>query len=631
MAECVKSSLYIRIKNISFKFTNIDSFIVVRDREYIVSETYRYTYSSGKFPFHSGLQEYCQYERFNATCPEGKVLLLSEAKYGRMRLGKCLTTDVFIGCSSDVLSEFDALCSGRPRCEVLITNDALHSKTPCPKDMMTYLEAAYTCISGESHCLGCIRLASFTMAATSNAKTELCDATSGAIALTASSGFLVTAPIEHEHNSPASCYWRITVEKGQKILVDLLDFSLSNRYSSDENSNQGLQTEVQYCHVYAEIRETETTRHQTICAGSTRESRVYSSTTHSIEIFLNTVGTSSEQPKFMLKYTAVGCPDLPPPEGGRVIRDGERVTVRCNHTLQASHLICRGTKWVGQVQECDTNHASGRHKAKPGEFPTYGLLVAVIIGVIIGIVCGFSMLATVLWCKRRKSRRRPLNRHTEMELLPPSEDTNTAGRCKVQRLKGEYGLTHVWEVQGDDGSRHLHTHPISGTGSMSPDSAYLTYQGTSTGGASSIGTYPGPTGSSVSGSGSGRMGTLPSERGFHGGGRDHIYESPHTLPDGTRVHRSPLPCCRQFVEPPKGPVAVGTPMVPTTATCVTPPPILKTSNNLIEAMEASDENDDEQTAALTLTTKPKGYKLVPGSPEGPPAAPPRQRNENHYT
>ena len=30
-----------------------------------------------------------------------------------------------------------------------------------------------------------------------------------------------------------------------------------------------------------------------------------------------------------------------------------------------------------------------------------GLLIAVIIGVIIGVVCGFTMLACVLWCRKR--------------------------------------------------------------------------------------------------------------------------------------------------------------------------------------------------------------------------------------
>lgn len=223
-----------------------------------------------------------------------------------------------------------------------------------------------------------------------------------------------------------------------------------------------------------------------------------------------------------------------------------------------------------------------------------------------------------------------------MELLPPTEDTsNTMGRCKVQRLKGEYGLTHVWEVQGEDGHRTL-THPVSGTGSMSPDSAYLTYQGQLSSnmstGASSIGTYPGPGGSSVSGSGSGRItaSTLHSERGH--GGRDHVYESPHMLADGTRIHRSPLPCCRQFVEPPKAPIAVGAPLVPTSG-CSTPPAPPKTSSSrpdVVDASGLSDETDDDEKVNRKFI-KPKGYKLVPSSPEGPPAAPPRERKENHYT
>ena len=33
--------------------------------------------------------------------------MMRTARYGRMKLGKCLTTDYFVGCSADVLSHVD--------------------------------------------------------------------------------------------------------------------------------------------------------------------------------------------------------------------------------------------------------------------------------------------------------------------------------------------------------------------------------------------------------------------------------------------------------------------------------------------------------------------------------------------
>ena len=52
--------------------------------------------------------EFCQWDIFNAICGEGEVIVMRTARYGRMKLGKCLTTDYFVGCSADVLSHVDS-------------------------------------------------------------------------------------------------------------------------------------------------------------------------------------------------------------------------------------------------------------------------------------------------------------------------------------------------------------------------------------------------------------------------------------------------------------------------------------------------------------------------------------------
>ena len=53
-------------------------------------------------------EEFCQWDIFNAICGEGEVIVMRTARYGRMKLGKCLTTDYFVGCSADVLSHVDS-------------------------------------------------------------------------------------------------------------------------------------------------------------------------------------------------------------------------------------------------------------------------------------------------------------------------------------------------------------------------------------------------------------------------------------------------------------------------------------------------------------------------------------------
>ncbi len=73
-------------------------------------------------------EEFCQWETFNATCPEGEVILMRTARYGRMKLGKCLTTDYFVGCSADVLSHVDTRYRAAPLKQISFTNSPEQSK-----------------------------------------------------------------------------------------------------------------------------------------------------------------------------------------------------------------------------------------------------------------------------------------------------------------------------------------------------------------------------------------------------------------------------------------------------------------------------------------------------------------------
>jgi len=96
-------------------------------------------------------RDYCPSEHFNVTCPPNDVILMEHAQYGRMRSGRCVSGHHgVIGCAVDVLTFFDRKCSGRTHCAVYVADPALQKLEPCSKDFTSYLEAKYTCLSGNS-------------------------------------------------------------------------------------------------------------------------------------------------------------------------------------------------------------------------------------------------------------------------------------------------------------------------------------------------------------------------------------------------------------------------------------------------------------------------------------------------
>ena len=125
-------------------------------------------------------RDFCQLEMFQANCSgvvtggnavrsrsrSLEVIYVQSARYGRMHIGRCVTRDYgHVGCAVDVLSEVDALCSGRLKtCQFpvsrLHTAAATASATvtssshvtgtppPCPGDLTSYLEASFVCLPG---------------------------------------------------------------------------------------------------------------------------------------------------------------------------------------------------------------------------------------------------------------------------------------------------------------------------------------------------------------------------------------------------------------------------------------------------------------------------------------------------
>jgi len=51
--------------------------------------------------------------------------------------------------------------------------------------------------------------------------------------------------------------------------------------------------------------------------------------------------------------SAVGCADLTAPPNTTVVRDADRLTVRCNHSEQIWYLVCINASWHGETINCN--------------------------------------------------------------------------------------------------------------------------------------------------------------------------------------------------------------------------------------------------------------------------------------
>ena len=96
------------------------------------------------------MQEICITKPYHASCLEGSVITMSYAQYGRMDVGKCITSgQPNMGCSVDVISDLDAMCSGQRECSIDSPGAKLENSNPCQPGYSPFLKAAYNCIEGK--------------------------------------------------------------------------------------------------------------------------------------------------------------------------------------------------------------------------------------------------------------------------------------------------------------------------------------------------------------------------------------------------------------------------------------------------------------------------------------------------
>ena len=90
---------------------------------------------------------YCKYDFFRPTCDDSHVIVIHAARFGRMRVGRCVTSND-VGCQADVTNTLWRECAGARSCEVSGSDQRLLRERPCPADVSEYLEVDYSCREG---------------------------------------------------------------------------------------------------------------------------------------------------------------------------------------------------------------------------------------------------------------------------------------------------------------------------------------------------------------------------------------------------------------------------------------------------------------------------------------------------
>ena len=96
------------------------------------------------------VQDYCQGETFEATCGRNEIVEVTEAMYGRMNIGRCITRDFgYLGCGVDVTDALQQECSGLQTCSVPLPSQFLEELNNCLDELSSYLSVAYRCVEIE--------------------------------------------------------------------------------------------------------------------------------------------------------------------------------------------------------------------------------------------------------------------------------------------------------------------------------------------------------------------------------------------------------------------------------------------------------------------------------------------------
>ncbi|ELT91193.1 hypothetical protein CAPTEDRAFT_207721 [Capitella teleta] len=204
----------------------------------------------------------CRGDNVRFSCGQGQVVLMTSALYGRMASSTCI--DHYPGamdCSSNVLPQMDAMCSGRPNCSLTLTENRFGENNLCHHGYDAYLTVSYQCVT--------VQLAP-----------KECDTFGKAYALFTGGqqGFLSSWVADQQGPGDSQCPWELHTTSDRTINITLFDFATYAARSG-----------VQYggCRKYVTIQEMGddlSGDKVTVCGGSQRQRHVFLSQGRRVKI-----------------------------------------------------------------------------------------------------------------------------------------------------------------------------------------------------------------------------------------------------------------------------------------------------------------------------------------------------------
>jgi len=336
-------------------------------------------------------RDYCEAETFHANCAADQVVLMSEALYGRMEVGRCVTKDYgYVGCQVDVTDHMDNSCSGRRSCELRIPDaslDRARTTSTCPADFRTYLKASYECV--QVHNPPCRPCRNYTE-----------------VAAVSRVGYLASIVTEESGCGGDQCPYLVKAKPGQTLNLTLLDFGFPGQRQLAPASNAlGLPVA---CMMYAIVNEKVKLkggkikdRELKVCAGNQRETNIFHSETESVKVkmFSRNQGSSSLG-QFMIKYQVMGCADYDAPRNTWVKRDGDGMEIGCVSTGEKWDMTCIEGEWAGEIGICPPAPPASS-AVRSSHILSIPMAVILAIAMIIGVVI---LTAGLIVIKRRRQR-----------------------------------------------------------------------------------------------------------------------------------------------------------------------------------------------------------------------------------
>lgn len=336
--------------------------------------------------------DYCAFETFEATCREpDEVILMTSARYGRMRFGGCVREHHGNeGCSSDVMPYMDSMCSGRHRCNVSVLDKYLHRNQPCPQELMAYLEVSYQCVQVEGGRRRWQECGLTRVPWTSDENTG----PSTGLLIDKDSGYLSSVTPKKSIVGTYQCPWILKAPSGHRINLTIIGF---HSWFKSPSMSICVQPSV----VIEEVNRT-----MTISPCSTNGHRLiksYQSTGHFVKVFISDLTSKGRHSnlkyqwdEYLIRfYQVYVCSDSMSGEIGSFRNS------KCNKTDTLPQSICIESSATGVQRNCTT---VGLTPQVQWNISSYGGLIFVGLVVALSVASGVLFLFIFLQCIRRRKK-----------------------------------------------------------------------------------------------------------------------------------------------------------------------------------------------------------------------------------